>query len=227
VGTFKMTVIQLARARNIAASPTIRPWQHVGWYILIPWLLVMLAMAAMPSRVFAADQIFVPMVLMNRGPVEGSSGTPVPCTLSGEETAVLAKMASSLEQRRPSLTCDPILAAVARGRAQDMAARDYFSHVTPEGKGPNTLVMEAGYVLPEWYNHDRDANNLESIAGGFHAPAGARQLLYRPGQGRDRLCDCARKPVRALLGRHHRAGSVRCAGSSLRRSREAPARETP
>jgi uncharacterized protein YkwD len=137
---------------------------------LIPWLLVMLAMAAMPSRVFAADQIFVPMVLMNRGPVEGSSGTPVPCTLSGEETAVLAKMASSLEQRRPSLTCDPILAAVARGRAQDMAARDYFSHVTPEGKGPNTLVMEAGYVLPEWYNHDRDANNLESIAGGFATP---------------------------------------------------------
>jgi uncharacterized protein YkwD len=33
----------------------------------------------------------------------------------------------------PPLTVDPALSAVARARAEDMAAKDYFSHTPPDG----------------------------------------------------------------------------------------------
>jgi uncharacterized protein YkwD len=69
-------------------------------------------------------------------------------------------------QKRRSLTFNPILARVARERAADMGRRNYFSHVNPDGIGPNYLVTQAGYVLPEYYGKDRAGNSIESIAGG-------------------------------------------------------------
>ncbi|HXF64344.1 MAG TPA: CAP domain-containing protein [Caldilineaceae bacterium] len=99
----------------------------------------------------------------------GSSDGPV-CTLNEKEAAVAALMATHPDQRRASLTCDPILASVARQRAEDMARRGYFDHVTPEGYGPNYLVKQAGYQLLSWYDQRPDANNLESIAAGYDMP---------------------------------------------------------
>ncbi len=89
------------------------------------------------------------------------------CALSTQEAEVARYMLEHPEQQRPSLTCHPILARVARERAEDMARRGYFSHVTPEGYGPNYLVRQAGYVLPTYYDQRPDANNIESIAAGY------------------------------------------------------------
>ncbi|MBC7227706.1 MAG: CAP domain-containing protein [Thermoflexales bacterium] len=89
------------------------------------------------------------------------------CALSPQEAEVARYMIEHSEQQRPSLTCHPILARVARERAEDMARRGYFSHVTPEGYGPNYLVRQAGYVLPSYYDQAPDANNIESIAAGY------------------------------------------------------------
>jgi hypothetical protein len=165
-----MITLQASQIRSRAVLSAVRPWHHMGWYVVIPWLLVVMVLAQLPTVAYAQEQLYVPMVAMNRGPVEGSGDTPVACALGAEETAVLTKMASHPDQRRHSLTCDPLLAAVARARAEDMAGRDYFSHTNPDGEGPNFLVEKAGYVLPEWYDHSRDANNLESIAAGFETP---------------------------------------------------------
>src|SRR4051812_17752181 len=55
-------------------------------------------------------------------------------------------------QTRTKLVWNPILARVARERAWDMARRNYFSHVNPDGLGANTLVERAGYVLPANYD---------------------------------------------------------------------------
>ncbi|MDW8068061.1 MAG: CAP domain-containing protein [Anaerolineae bacterium] len=89
------------------------------------------------------------------------------CSLSPQEAEVARYMMEHPDQQRPSLTCHPILARVARERAEDMARRRYFSHVTPEGYGPNYLVRQAGYVLPSYYDQALDANNIESIAAGY------------------------------------------------------------
>lgn len=56
------------------------------------------------------------------------------------------------------------LAKAAEFRAYDMANRDYFDHVTPEGIGPNYYINKAGYYLnPDWLKK-MSANNFESIA---------------------------------------------------------------
>jgi uncharacterized protein YkwD len=59
------------------------------------------------------------------------------------------------------------LSQAARRRAQDMADREYFAHTNPDGYGPNCIVLQGEFVLPDYYNFSNDANNVESIAGGY------------------------------------------------------------
>jgi hypothetical protein len=83
---------------------------------------------------------------------------------AGAELATL--MYNHSQQQRAALICDLILTRVAQTRAEDMAQRDYVGHETPEGFGPNHLVMIAGYPLPESYIHATNANNIESLGAG-------------------------------------------------------------
>jgi len=91
---------------------------------------------------------------------------PAACKLTTQEQQVEQHLTGSAAQQRPHLRCNSILAQVARDRARDMATRDYFDHVNPDGLGPNALVEQAGYVLPAYYSDDPAANNIESIAAG-------------------------------------------------------------
>jgi uncharacterized protein YkwD len=90
-----------------------------------------------------------------------------------EEQQIANIMMSDPGQQRPSLTCDPVLAEVARARAQDMVDRHYFGHTNPDGYGPNYLVTQAGYVLPGYYSTAPDGNNIESIAAGYRSAGAA------------------------------------------------------
>ncbi len=73
-------------------------------------------------------------------------------------------------QRRKSFVYDARLNRVARARAKDMAQRRYFSHVDPEGYGPNHHVIQSGYQLPISWGAFRKANYIESILGGPSTP---------------------------------------------------------
>lgn len=76
-------------------------------------------------------------------------------------------LVSSEDQRRTRLERNAVLDSVARARARDMAARNYFEHVTPEGWGPNALVEAAGYTLPAEYDRRRTGNDIEAAAAGY------------------------------------------------------------
>ena len=91
--------------------------------------------------------------------------------LSSEEALVADYMVHDADQQRPSMQLDPILARIARERAADLAARNYFAHVNPDGVGPNALVREAGYVLPAWWGTVVADNYIESIAAGRNTAA--------------------------------------------------------
>jgi uncharacterized protein YkwD len=91
-------------------------------------------------------------------------------TLTSEEQQLFGLMKNSSGQHRPSLTVNGILTQVARQRAADLANRDYFAHVNPDGHGPNFLVRAAGYKLPTWWGTDPEANYIESIAAGYTSP---------------------------------------------------------
>ncbi|MBL8046082.1 MAG: hypothetical protein JNL09_06050 [Anaerolineales bacterium] len=89
------------------------------------------------------------------------------CAPNAQETDIANRMKTHPQQQRPTLNCDHILEKVARERAQDMGVRAYFNHVNPDGLGPNYLVEQAGYILPNWYSQALNANNIESIAAGY------------------------------------------------------------
>jgi len=93
--------------------------------------------------------------------------------LTEPERAIARLFEMAPGQRRTVTRCDAVLSAVARHRAQDMGRRRYFSHVSPEGDGPNRLVERAGYQLPTVYSRRRSANNVEVISAGDETAAEA------------------------------------------------------
>ncbi len=102
------------------------------------------------------------------GPVWDFSTAENPsCSLNAQEQQIADKMIQDPEQARPTLTCHPTLAQVARERANDMAQRGYCSSTDPDGFGANYWVREAGYLLPSNYGTAPDANNVMVTACGY------------------------------------------------------------
>jgi uncharacterized protein YkwD len=79
-------------------------------------------------------------------------------------------------QTRP-LKWNDTLARVAEARVYDMAKRDYFDHVNPEGFGINYLINKAGYRLNKEWLEDRSRNSFESIGMGLVGGDKAIKLL--------------------------------------------------
>jgi len=100
----------------------------------------------------------------------GSFSSGYAVTLLPQEQAIADDMINNPNQGRPTLILDPVIEAVARARAKDMAQRNYFSHVNPDGVAANYLLRQAGYVLPAWWGTDPAANYVESIAAGYSDP---------------------------------------------------------
>ena len=162
--------------------------RHTVWRVRGAVALVLVGLLVVPVGHFALAEGVV-----------GQSGSLTPvaylpfvaanptCGLSAEEQALADYMVEHPQQQRASLTCHPILAQVARERAEDMARRHYFGHVNPDGFGPNYLVREAGYVLPSYYGTELTANNIESIAGGFSTAEAAWECWMDSDSHRDQL----------------------------------------
>ena len=187
--------------RSVTAMPVPGAMRHlICLWLLLAGLLVVLASAMMPGHTAMAveptlgpsppaiDTVSAPSSapLPLSGPTQALSYTaflplisrpeaPPACDLNTQEQQIAQYMIDHPDQERPSLTCHPILAQVARERARDMAERHYFSHVNPDGYGPNYLVEQAGYDLPDYYSAAPDANNIESIAGGYATAEAAWQ----------------------------------------------------
>jgi hypothetical protein len=66
-------------------------------------------------------------------------GLVLPTVLSTLTNEVRAK------EQLPTLTENPLLVKAAEMKAQDMAAKSYFAHVSPEGKSPWYWFDQAGY----------------------------------------------------------------------------------
>ena len=95
-------------------------------------------------------------------------------TLNRDEMSLFRKISAESGQQRDTMKLDPILCLVARQRGADMARRHYFSHLTPDGKGANYLIGQAGYLLPNYYDLSRSGNNIESIG---MSPGSPKQMV--------------------------------------------------
>jgi uncharacterized protein YkwD len=75
------------------------------------------------------------------------------------------------------LVWNDTLAKVAEQKAFDMAKRDYFKHVDPDGRGINYYTKKSKYsLLPNW-TKDQKANNFESIVAGSENGEEAIKIL--------------------------------------------------
>ena len=149
--------------------------------VLVGFLVVLLGHFALAEDVVDQSGSLAPVAYL---PFAATSST---CALSPEEQEIALYMVEHPNQERASLTCDPILAQVARERAEDMARRHYFGHINPDGFGPNYLVRQAGYVLPTYYGTEPPAHNIESIAGGFPTAQAAWQCWMGSEPHREQL----------------------------------------
>lgn len=131
------------------------------------FILVLIAPLVPQKDLFAQQRTIYLPVASTAGAVSSSGA----CSgLNAEERAMMAEFMNSTRQRRPSMRCNSTLSAVARARAQDMADRNYFGHINPDGIGPDYLAERAGYNLPSFYGVTRSSNHIESIAAGGSYP---------------------------------------------------------
>lgn len=76
-----------------------------------------------------------------------------------------------------TLNWNDTLAKVAEAKAYDLANRDYFAHVDPDGYGINYFMNKAGYTLnPNWLIENSD-NYFESISAGNESGEDAIRIL--------------------------------------------------
>lgn len=118
------------------ASPTTSPSQPTPVRTPSP--------VATPAPVRTPAPVATPAPV--RTPAPAPTSAPVSTDLSALEDYILQQC--NVERAKvgaKSLTMDPTLRPLARSRSQDMAVRNYFDHVTPDGKKVFDMLRELGY----------------------------------------------------------------------------------
>jgi uncharacterized protein YkwD len=69
----------------------------------------------------------------------------------------------SLKIKSKKLSWNDTLARVADGKAYDMANRNYYGHVDPDGLGINYFINKNGYTLNPVWLKNKEENYFESI----------------------------------------------------------------
>jgi hypothetical protein len=105
-------------------------------------------------------KFFAMLALMHSAPA-------LAITPNAQEVDMGNRIATHSGQHRASMVYHPSLNLVARAKALDLARRDYFAHVDPDGYGPNYAIRLSDYQLPNFWGAKKDDNFVESLAGGY------------------------------------------------------------
>jgi uncharacterized protein YkwD len=77
----------------------------------------------------------------------------------------------------PPVTVDPRLTAAAQGHSDDMAARNYFSHTTPEGVTFDQRIIAAGYPSPGAENIAKGQRSAQQVMNSWMQSEGHRRNI--------------------------------------------------
>ncbi|WP_344573277.1 CAP domain-containing protein [Streptomyces lunalinharesii] len=106
-----------------------------------------------PARPTPRTATHPPRVASGAG---GGAGAPAGARTAGGTAAEFARKVVELVNAQRAqhgcapLTVDPHLTAAAQGHSDDMAARNYYAHETPEGVDPGTRMTRAGFPWMSW-----------------------------------------------------------------------------
>jgi len=87
------------------------------------------------------------------------------------------KLNSKLRITKTPLRWNDTLARVAEAKALDMAKRNYFNHVNPDGYGINYSINQSGYQLNADWLKDKKENFFESLGSGHDSGTEAVKSL--------------------------------------------------
>ena len=133
-------------------------------------------------------------------PTTSSRTSPAPAD-SGSMSSVELEVLELTNAERASAGCKPLtadskLARAAGGHAEDMVERQYFSHTSPDGKGPGDRLAAAGFSGRGWG---------ENIAAGQPTPKAVVVGWMNSSGHRANILNCAFN----RLGVGYASGSVR------------------
>ena len=125
----------------------------------------------MGSRVRALLAAAVVAASLVAGQAPGSAAT-----LEASEADLVARVnAFRASMGLPTLVVSDTLTSAARWMSTDMASRDYFSHTSLDGRGPQQRMADAGYpAFDTWTGEDLAAGFADAadvLAGWIASPA--------------------------------------------------------
>jgi hypothetical protein len=112
----------------------------------------------MSPEAVAQNLIYLPSVQVHRLPV-----APVGKPLSVEKQIYLMMILHPLQGRK-GCEWNDLLAMAATDKCLRQAHEGWAGHVDPQSRGPNWMIKQFGYQLPDWYSQELDANNIESLS---------------------------------------------------------------
>lgn len=81
----------------------------------------------------------------------------------------------------PALRVDPRLTLASRAHSEDMRDRSYYSHVNPDGEGPEERAADKGYTAEVGENLSQGVRSVQQVVRSWEDG----------GDERDRLMDCS------------------------------------
>jgi uncharacterized protein YkwD len=158
----------------------VKPWHAV---VLVAGLVVFLS-----GSVRGQDAALAPAEPENVRDAAGcprSGDFPEPPAIEVTRAAILClHNAQRAKYGLPALVRNPLLELAAQRHSDDMAARDFFSHTTPEGADPQARIATAGYRR-EWTGENLyfgtgfEATPVRAMRGWMRSP-GHRENVLRP-----------------------------------------------
>ncbi|MFI1808479.1 CAP domain-containing protein [Streptomyces californicus] len=123
--------------------------------------------------------------------VTPASASPSPSQPAGTAAQFETDVLALVNVERANAGCrqlklDEKLRAAARAHAADMAARNYYDHVSPEGEGPGERMRKAGYPIGSWG---------ENIHKGPKDPKTAMRDWMNSPAHRTNILDCSYKDI--------------------------------
>jgi uncharacterized protein YkwD len=97
--------------------------------------------------------------------------------LSDQVVALVNAARAAAATPCPPVTVDPRLTAAAQGHSDDMAARNYFSHTTPEGVTFDQRIKAAGYPLPGAENIAKGQRSAQQVMNSWMGSDGHRRNI--------------------------------------------------
>ncbi|MEX2981462.1 sigma-70 family RNA polymerase sigma factor [Streptomyces sp. C36] len=110
---------------------------------------------------------------------------------SGGGGPLAQQVVNLVNAERAKVGCSPVtenslLDAAAQGHSDDMAARGFFDHTNPDGKGPGERITAAGY---QWSTYG------ENIAYGQQTPASVMDSWMNSDGHRKNILNCSFKEI--------------------------------